>query len=439
MRSVLLIAFHYPPIGGAGAQRSVQLAHRLPEHGYRPIVLTGPTAPDYRWTPSDTSLGDRGVSPTVHRLEGPEPPHGVAWESRLARWARISPRWQRWWSSNLLGRVTSFQQEVDLVRASLAPYGIGPALVEFGRRLAKPLVLDLEDPWALDEMLVYPTQSHRRLELHKMRRVLSGADAVVMNTQEAAGRIVEVFPELASRVMGAIPNAFDPADFEGPPPDRGDACFRIVHTGSLHMDLGLRHRNSSPFRRVLGGAVDGVDFLPRSHVFLVEALEQLLQTRPDLGNVVEIHFAGVLTETEKQSLERVRFARLHGFLSHRDTIALLRSADLLFLPMHDLPPGRRATIVPQKTYEYVGSGRPILAAVPDGDARDLLGSVGTARLCRPSDTDAMARILSREIDRWRSREESPGPQPDVVAQYGAPRLASDMARLFDDVLASRAT
>ena len=205
------------------------------------------------------------------------------------------------------------------------------------------------------------------------------------------------------------------------------------------MDLGLRHRNSSPFRRALGGAVDGVDFLPRSHVFLVEALERLLQTRPDLGNVVEIHFAGVLTETETQSLERVRFARLHGFLSHRDTIALLRSADLLFLPMHDLPPGRRATIVPQKTYEYVGSGRPILAAVPDGDARDLLGSVGTARLCRPSDTDAIVRILSREIDRWRSGEESPGPQPDVVAHYSAPRLASDMARLFDDVLASRAT
>ena len=61
-----------------------------------------------------------------------------------------------------------------------------------------------------------------------------------------------------------------------------------------------------------------------------------------------------------------------GYLAHDETVALLRSADLLFLPMHDLPEGRRATIVPGKTYEYLASRRLILAVVPDGDARDLL-------------------------------------------------------------------
>ncbi len=34
----------------------------------------------------------------------------------------------------------------------------------------------------------------------------------------------------------------------------------------------------------------------------------------------------------------------------------MRSADLLFLPMQNLPPGVRATIVPGKTYEYLASG-----------------------------------------------------------------------------------
>jgi glycosyltransferase involved in cell wall biosynthesis len=438
MRSVLLIAFHYPPIGGAGVQRNVQLVRRLPEHGYRPIVLTGPAPPDYRWTPADTSLADRGATPEVHRLEGLEPPHGLPWESRLERWARIPARWQRWWSANLLERATSLYDDVDLVRASVAPYAIGPAVVEIARRLARPLVLDLEDPWALDEMMVYPTRGHRRLELRKMRRVLSQADAVVMNTGEAARRVVETFPELAGRVVRAVPNAFDPADFEGSAHTRGDGRFRIVHTGSLHMDLGLRHRGASPLRRWLGGHVDGVDFLPRSHVFLVGALERLFRARPELRDVVDVHFAGVLTDAEQQSLQGVGAVTLHGFLSHRETIALVRSADLLFLPMQDLPPGRRATIVPQKTYEYVASGRPILAAVPDGDARDLLTDAGTAQLCRPSDADAMARILELETDRWRSGAEPAPPPPDVLARCGAPRLVSEIAGLFDDVLASRA-
>ena len=439
MRSVLLIAFHYPPIGGAGVQRNVQLVRRLPEHGYRPVVLTGPAPPDYRWTPSDTSLAEGGATPAVHRLEGTEPPHGLPWESRLERWARIPARWQRWWSANLLDRALSLPKDVDLVRASVAPYAIGPAVVEIARRLGRPLVLDLEDPWALDEMMVYPTRGHRRLELRKMRRVLSQADAVVMNTREAARRVVETFPELAGRAVHAIPNAFDPSDFEGSPRPRDDGRFRIVHTGSLHMDFGLRHREASPLRRALGGPVDGVDFLPRSHVFLVEALERLLRARPDLRDVVEVHLAGVLTDAEQQSLRDVRAATLHGFLSHKETIALVRSADLLFLPMQDLPPGRRATIVPQKTYEYVASGRPILAAVPDGDARDLLTDAGTAQLCRPSDADTMARIVELEIDRWRSGAEPAAPRPEVLARCSAPRLVSEIAGLFDELLGSRAS
>jgi glycosyltransferase involved in cell wall biosynthesis len=439
MRSVLLVAFHYPPIGGAGVQRNVQLAGRLPEHGYQPTVVTGPAAPDYRWTPSDASLGERGNEVTVHRLEGPEPPHGLRWEARLERWARIPARWRRWWAANLLRTAVPLGYEVELVRASLAPYAIGPAVVELARRAGKPLVLDLEDPWALDEMMVYPTRGHRLLELRKMRRVLAAADAVVMNTREAVRRVVETFPELAGRVVRAIPNAFDPADFEGELPRRGDGRFRVVHTGSLHLDAGLRHRHLSPLRRALGGYVQGVDFLPRSHVFLVQALERLFRGRPELRDVVELHFAGVLTAAEQESLGRVGFATLPGFLSHRDTIALIRSADLLFLPMQDLPHGRRATIVPQKTYEYVASGRPVLAAVPDGDARALLEDAGTARLCRPSDADAMARIIADELDRWRSGAQPPRPRPELLAQCSAPRLASDMAALFDDVLASRAT
>ena len=75
----------------------------------------------------------------------------------------------------------------------------------------------------------------------------------------------------------------------------------------------------------------------------------------------------------------------------------MRSADLLFLPMHDLPPGRAAGIVPYKTYEYLAAERPILAAVPDGDARDLL-RVPHATLCRPKDVEAMAAAIADAID-----------------------------------------
>jgi glycosyltransferase involved in cell wall biosynthesis len=132
---------------------------------------------------------------------------------------------------------------------------------------------------------------------------------------------------------------------------------------------------------------------------------------------------------------RARFVTVHGYLGHTDTVALIRSADLLFLPMHDLAPGARASIVPGKTYEYLAAGRPILGAVPDGDARDLLTEAGNAYLCRPRDVDAMVDAISTERARRRVGERPRSPVPKVVERFDRRRLTAQLAALFDDVLA----
>src|SRR5205823_1977284 len=85
--------------------------------------------------------------------------------------------------------------------------------------------------------------------------------------------------------------------------------------------------------------------------------------------------------------------RFSGYVSHHESVELIRTADLLFLPMHNLPAGKRSRIVPGKTYEYMATGRPILAAVPEGDARDYLEKSGTAFICKPDDVDHMVRHL----------------------------------------------
>ena len=126
--------------------------------------------------------------------------------------------------------------------------------------------------------------------------------------------------------------------------------------------------------------------------------------------------------------------RLHGRLSHRETLALLRSADLLFLPMHELPPGQRAGLIPYKTYEYLAARRPILAAVPDGDVRDMLAPLG-ARHGLP----ALRRGRPHACVAGTSRG---GPSEDVdlaldappLADYDRGRLVARLAEVFDDVV-----
>ena len=128
----------------------------------------------------------------------------------------------------------------------------------------------------------------------------------------------------------------------------------------------------------------GVDILTRSHLFLLQAVERLIADNPSLASTIEIHLAGVLSPTDREAAARSPVVRTPGYLTHAETVTLMRSADLLFLPMQNLPPGIRSGTVPGKTYEYLASGRPILAAVPEGDARDLLLQAGTATSANPT-------------------------------------------------------
>jgi glycosyltransferase involved in cell wall biosynthesis len=432
---ILYLAYHFPPIGGASVLRNASFVRNLQALGHAVAVVTGPGRPDYRWTPVDESLAAEvpGEEIELHRVAGPEPPRSVGTRGRAERWLGVESPWQRWWTDGAVPAAIAAGADVDVIHASIAPYTTSEAALAVARRLRKPLVVDFEDPWALDEMLVYPTALHRRADLRRMKRLVLHADAVIMNTSEAAARLVAAVPGVADRVS-VIPNGFASEDFEAPAPRRHDDRFRIVHTGSLHTELGERQRRLRVLRRLLGGSIAGVDFLTRSHVHLLEAVARA-SANDAVRERVEVHFAGVLTAADERVAASSPAVRMHGFLSHPETIELIRSADLLFLPMHDLPEGRRATIVPCKTYEYVASGRPILAAVPEGDARDLLAATETATVCGPRDVGAMAGVIA-ERAAGRTRSEADGDRPSTAARFEWRHLSAELASVYERVLGS---
>jgi hypothetical protein len=438
MTRVLCLAYYFPPLGGAGVQRTVKFAEHLPAFGYEPVILTGPEQRALDWSPDDDSLAaslPRGSE--ILRVPGPEPARSRAWRGRAERWLRLPTPFSRWWVDSAVRTGVEHARGIELVYASLSPFWSGAAALRLARELGVPCVLDLRDPWALDDWLVYPSRVHRQLELRRMRRTLAAADGVVMNTPEATRQTLRHVPALAAKPVATIPNGFEPADFSGPVPERRDGSFRIVHAGFVHTARGRRHRRRSPLRRVLGGYVRGLDILTRSHVVLLEAVAQLAVERPDLRDRLEVHMAGVLGAADR-AVPGFEHVREHGYLPHGETVAMLRGADLLFLPMHDLARGRRARIVPGKTYEYLAAGRPILGALPDGDARDLLALAGHASLCRPGDTDGMLAGLREHVLRWESGRAPATPRPAVVRRYERRRLTGELAALFDDVLGRRA-
>ena len=94
-------------------------------------------------------------------------------------------------------------------------------------------------------------------------------------------------------------------------------------------------------------------------------------------------------------------------------------------------PGPAPRIVPGKTYEYLGSGRPILAAVPEGDARDLFTEAGGALICPPAGVDCLAQAIRSQLALRRSGGDPPRPRPDVVERYEYRALARRLGEVFD--------
>ena len=327
-------------------------------------------------------------------------------------------------------QATKAVGEADVVFTSMSPFeSTGVAAASAAQR-GVPWVADLRDPWALDEMQVYPTRVHRHLEMRRMRSELGSAAAVVMNTPEAASQLGRSFPELENRVV-SIPNGFDAADFEARIATASPDRFRIVHMGELHTELAGRLGRLRRLRRQLGGHLNGVDVSTRSHLFLLDALGKLIEEEPGLASTIELHLVGPLSESDRDAIAYPN-VHAHGYLAHREALAFIRAADLLFLPMHDVAPGSRARIVPGKTYEYIASGRPILAAVPEGDARDLLAATGNATVCPPSAADCMARAIKERLNEPVAPDTPP--PADFLERFERRSLTERLSKVFDAVI-----
>lgn len=436
-----MLSYFFPPAGGGSAQRNVSLVRWFAKLGYDPVVVTGAAGADHYWAPVDESLlKELPERARIVRVPGPEPEASGGFGRKAERLLDRAGAWYRWWIDGALEVARRESEGCDLLYASLEPYETAQIASTVARERGIPWVADLLDPWALDEMRLHVSGIHRRRDLNRMRRGLASADAVIMSTAEATRRARTELPEIAPAVVEPIAVGYDGADFAGPEPERAaDGRFVIAHSGFLHTHAGLRHRRTARARRLAGGLYTPVNLLARSHYHLLRAIDRLIAEDPEVAGVVEVHLAGLPTDADREIAERSPVARLRGYLSHEQILDLLRTSDLLFLPMHDLPDGRPAGLIPAKTYEYLAAGKPILAAIPPGDARDVLEEAGNARICDPTDEAALAAHVRAELLRWRDGRPGASPRPEVVHRYERGEVAKRLAAVFDAVIARRST
>lgn len=438
-KRVLMICYYYPPAYNSGVERSVKFAEYLPRYGWSPVVLTtdafGATnsadaeqtirTPEllsaYRWLFNKDFRELKRAGRRAAVLPPTTPNKG--WKKFIVdlilRWLFV-PDVQVGWI------VFAFSPAWRLLRGDKADaiYTTSPTESSHLLGLAlkiltgKPWVMDLRDPWTFEpvsERLRRPgprLSIERRMEHLCMRH----ADAIVINTPQAAARYRSLYPAYAHK-MRTITNGFDSEEIahavSAPGQSRvwrapDDDRFLISHAGK--------------FFRFEGG-----DQTP--HAFL-NALKMLLDEQAISADKCRVVLAGNLhreTLTRISELGLDDLVETPGVISHFDATRLTVSSDLLLL-FDSEKDGQ--TYVRGKLYEYLGSKEPVLGMVPDGASRELLERSGRGTLVYPGDVGGIRRAIVTSFERRNVIEEATDFDANL---YERKWLTSELAALLDDL------
>jgi hypothetical protein len=419
---VLVVAHQSPPLGGPGVRRPASWMGEWPRHGVEPALLTAPAEDGARFhgyavvAGTDDVLAGREVlrvaTPEVGGLAGlcrrvGLPPR-VAWTLRHRAVREPEVPWGV--PAAAAGKDLARRLGVRAVVSTSQPYEAHAVGRAVARTLRVPWVADFRDPMSEAEGRWWPTRLHWAAERREEGRWVREA-ALVWTTCEAAGaRLRERFPECAAKVLvrrnGVA--AIDRATLRGPgavPP------LVLGHLGRFtDRDEGSRLRllDWRPGKDAGRGS---------SPAALYEAVARFFAEFPEArGNV---RFETVGGEGEGEAPAGLVLCP-HGTLRNADALAVASSWHALYLPL-TTPPPYGSLIVPQKVYEYMALGRPVLVSGSPREASDLLGP-----LALRGDAAGLAAHLA---DLWRGRVGLASRPLD------APRQADVAKACAEDVLA----
>lgn len=379
-RRVLFIAYLFPPIANSGTQRPQKFAKYLPRCGWDPVVLTAarvaehpideglladlpPGVPIVRVPMLNDQIGRvaAGLAPTA--AGGTRLAAGVSW--RLRERFRTPDLYALWRPTARRAAMRIFRESgFDAIYATGFPWTSLLVGCDVSKATGCPLVADFRDPWAAEDLLTSGRPAHG-VEFALESGVVRQAASVIAVSRTMTERMQAAHPDVDAAKFVTIPNGFDPPDLVSHAVAR-PSRFRIVYAGVWKAGYG-----------------------PDA---LYDAIDRLRRVSPQTLADVEVVAAG-FTPGEAARRQLSAHIREAGVLSHRDAVALMHSADILFLPNGD---GARQQLgLPGKMFEYLATRRPVLAVTArDGDAGALIQRLGGGVVVDPASGDELLRLLA---------------------------------------------
>jgi glycosyltransferase involved in cell wall biosynthesis len=433
-RKLLIVAYWFPPAGGIPVQRALSLAKYLPRFGFEVHVLAPRNPPAPIYDPELIRQVPAGVR--VHRALTPMPPSSLrrrlwhwispsktrgqaagsapvnatapGWKTRLTEVVRrlLSPDPEVVWVPFATRRARRIvrQFDIDAVLVTAPPFSaflIGNALKREFPEIK--LISDFRDDWLRFFLTVFDFQksdSIRRQAQAIERATVELSDLVVVVTRSLLKETRDRYPGQPESKFVCVPNGYDPdtfADFRARPHNQPKVL--VTYVGTVYAATSPR--------------------------FYLDALDELPEP---IRSRVETRFVGRITEEERTFLEsRKSKVQVLGFMSQAEAVRQMEETDFLLLTMTD------PTAATGKIYEYLATGKPILAvAPPGGEIGQVLEETGAGWCAAPQDRAAIQAMLRRVIENPPVAEGIVRRNREAILRYERPRLAAELGKLIQD-------
>lgn len=412
MKTVLFIAYNFPPAGGVGIRRSLKFIKYLSDFGWRPVVIAAtpdsyPRIDESTWTDIPPALpiyrtksfDIRGVQSSLRQLGLGKLCTAIKLVLKLPDPALLWPYLAR----SETQRALEIHQP-DIVYSSSGPLSAHWLAKWVRESFGLPWLADFRDRWWTEE---WPRQralpGYRALNQRMARRILCTADRVVTVSEPLADsfRRLSDCPRLPVTV---IENGYDEDSIPVLPPPR-TSKFTITYTGTVNQKRP-----------------------PRAFVTAVELLTENRIPKDQL----RIVFAG--RGADNCIPDHPPFEK-PGFLDRERLGHLRRQTDLFLLLRH--PSSKNLGLYSGKVFEYIGSNRPTLVVSHPENVAAKLVERAQAGVVVPHEPHKIASEILSYYESWRSRTFEYNPDWNIIRQYTRRNLTHQLAAEFDKLVASQ--
>lgn len=419
MFKVLVVAYYFPPMGLSGVQRTLKFVKYMKKYSWEPTVIT---TDKVAYFAHDSSLlkeleetgvriirtGANDPNSLLSKLGTVKLP-GEFFRKLLNRVSQtiFIPDNKISWSKKAFKTASELllKEHFDVLFVTVPPFSSFKMAAELKNKFKIPLFVDYRDLWYDSYLSFYPTPFHKYLNKSMEYKALRTADKVIVTNRKIKELLIKVYKFLTFEDLVIIPHGYDAADF-----------------------ALVKRRESSNRKMIL--TYSGIFYEHNTPKHFFTAFSRLKNENPHIAGDIELHFVGHLGKSNLKIIKKLNlepFIFNHGYLNHDEALEKIMCSDVLWMMLGKWK--HSDTILPGKLMEYIGSGKPFIACLPEGAAKSIASSYGAAFITPPDEPDEIKKTILKVYDLY-SKKQLPSPNEEFIKQYERENLTELLTKEF---------